>query len=153
MRKAIRTRAALAEQLDRMQDELDRLRSMIVDFDPSLPSDEVSPHWIRSIIKARRRREQIFSNATFADPGWDILLELYAVELEAGRVTVTQVCKVAAVAQTTALRWVGELEQAGLISRDPDTRDRRRTFLKLTPAGRDAMEQYFEVSGPPVVAV
>ena len=151
--KAAPTRVALAEQVHRLQQDLDRLRSMILDFDPSLPSDEVSPHWLRSIIKARRRREQIFGSATFADPGWDILLELYAVELAEERVTITQVCKVAAVAPTTGLRWIGQLEQEGLVGREPDTKDRRRVFLRLTPSGLKAMEQYFEVSGSRIVAV
>ena len=153
MPKALHTRAALAEQVERLQHELDRVRSMVLDFDPSLPSDEVSPHWIRSIIKARRRREQIFSHGIFADPGWDILLELYAVELAHERATVTEVCRVAAVAPTTGLRWIGQLEQAGLISRNPDTEDRRRVFLKLTSAGVVAMQRYFEAGGSHVVAV
>jgi len=126
---------------------------MVLDFDPSLPSDEVSPHWLRSIIKARRRREQIFGDAIFADPGWDILLELYAAELAEERVAVSEVSKIAAVPPTTGLRWIGQLEQEGLIGRERDTRDRRRVFLKLTPSGLKAMQKYFEVSGSRTVAV
>jgi DNA-binding MarR family transcriptional regulator len=151
--ETVRTRSELAEQLDQIQHELERLRSMLLDFDPSSPCDDVSPHWIRSIIKARRRREQIFGDDIFADPGWDILLELYAAALAQDPVTVTQVCKVATIPTTTGLRWLGQLEQAGWISREPDTKDRRRVFLTLTSAGLKAMRQYFEIDGSRAVAV
>lgn len=36
---------------------------------------------------------------------------------------------------------VGDLEQAGLVSRRPDPGDRRRAFVELTPAGRALVKE------------
>ncbi len=59
---------------------------------------------VRRTIRARRLRDQFFGTALFEDPGWDMLLDLYAAELERGRVSVSSLCIAAAVAPTTALR-------------------------------------------------
>ena len=43
---------------------------------------------------------------------------------------------------TTALRWIGKLTAADLLHRHPDPQDRRRAFVSLSPAARDAMYRY-----------
>lgn len=137
------TRAALAARIDRLKSELDALSAIFSSFDPSLPPSEVSADWIRGMLKARRRRDTIFGSGLFADAAWDILLELYAVHLQDGRATVSDLCKAAAVPYTTALRWLGRLELAKLIVRTPDDDDGRRIWVDLSPAGQGALEQYF----------
>jgi hypothetical protein len=44
-------------------------------------------------------REQFFGPDLFADPAWDILLDLYAARLEQQRVAVSSLCIAAAVPQ------------------------------------------------------
>ena len=58
-----------------------------------------------------------------------MLLDLYAAELEGAQVSVSSLCIAAAVAPTTALRWIGRMTEAGLFVRQPDPFDRRRAFL------------------------
>jgi DNA-binding MarR family transcriptional regulator len=38
------------------------------------------------------------------------------------------------VPSTTALRWIKELEARGLVTREDDAADARRSFLALSPA-------------------
>lgn len=57
---------------------------------PSLA--EPSAADVRRAIRARRLRDQFFGTALFEDPGWDMLLDLYAAELERGRVSVSSLC-------------------------------------------------------------
>lgn len=141
---APQSRDEVVDQIERVQTELDRLRAMIGDFDPALPPKAVTPPWIRAIMQARRRRDQVFGEDMFADPGWDILLALYAAALANDRPIITHVCKAAKVSYPTALRWLDRLEAAGLIVRTPDPGDKRRVHLALSRSGMAAMGKYFE---------
>ena len=86
----------------------------------------------RCYLRARRLRESLFPEPIFADPAWDILLELYACKLEGTRVCVSNACIAAQVPHTTALRWLDRLEEFGLIERCPDPTDSRRIYVELT---------------------
>ena len=97
---------------------------------------------IRRAIRARRLRDQFFGPALFEDPGWDMLLDLYAANLEQRRVSVSSLCIAAAVAPTTALRWIARMTDSGLFERQPDLHDRRRAYLALSRRAHDAMQDY-----------
>ena len=101
------------------------------------------PGEIRRMIRLRRLRDQYFEAGLFEDPAWDMLLDLYAAELEGSRVSVSSLCIAAAVAPTTALRWITKLTEARLFVRQPDPHDRRRAFIALSPHTREAMRNYF----------
>ena len=103
----------------------------------------VTERYIRVMIKLRRHRDSFFGNELFADPAWDMLLELYASALGQLRVTVSSLCLAAAVPATTALRWITLLEAEGLIERRPDPIDGRRKFISLSEKALDAMNGYF----------
>lgn len=98
---------------------------------------------IRRIIQGRTRRARYFDADLFADPAWDMLLELYACELGQRRLTVSNLCLAACVPATTALRWLSILERRGLAARQNDPLDRRRIYVRLTPSGVSAMEAFF----------
>jgi hypothetical protein len=135
-------RDRLDEQLKRVRAELERLTVLFSSYDPTVAPDRVSADWIRGMIGARRRRSAVFGSL-FADPAWDMLLELYAVQLEGERAAISDLCKVSAVPYTTALRWIGRLEEAGLIVRSADRQDKRRIWVDLSPAGDERMKRYF----------
>jgi DNA-binding MarR family transcriptional regulator len=98
---------------------------------------------ILGILKARRSRDKYFKDEIFADPAWDILLELYAAELGQRRICVSSLCVGAAVPPTTGLRWIKTLEAKGLICRTDDRFDHRRHYMSLTPQASSAMTAYF----------
>lgn len=108
-----------------------------------LPDQPVTEHDIRSMLKLRRGRDKFFESELFADPAWDILLELYAARLGQQKISVGSLCAGAAVPGTTALRWIGQLEGKGLIERSADPMDGRRVYLSLSNAGLNAMACYF----------
>lgn len=97
---------------------------------------------IRQAIRARRLRDQYFPNSLFEDPAWDMLLDLFAAELERARVSVSSLCIAANVAPTTALRWIGRMTEAGLFQREPDPFDRRRAYMILSARAREGMQDY-----------
>ncbi|KQU52875.1 hypothetical protein ASG67_08280 [Sphingomonas sp. Leaf339] len=105
-------------------------------------TESADPQTVRQAIRARRLRDSFFGSGLFEDPAWDMLLDLYAAHLEGGRVSVSSLCIAAAVAPTTALRWITRLSDAGLVERLPDPTDRRRAFMTLSGRGLDGMQGY-----------
>jgi len=99
---------------------------------------------VRRMLRQRRMREQYFPADLFADPAWDMLLDLYAARLERQPVSVSSLCIAAAVPATTALRWIKTMTDAGLFVREDDPHDGRRIFIALAEGAYDALARYFE---------
>ncbi|HWI84977.1 MAG TPA: winged helix DNA-binding protein [Sphingomonas sp.] len=97
---------------------------------------------IRATIRARRLRDQYFSGELFADPAWDMLLDLLLARLEGRAVAVSSLCIAAAVPPTTALRWIKRLTEEGVFVRTADPRDGRRIFIGLSDEAADGMSSY-----------
>jgi len=94
---------------------------------------------VRRLLKLRRDRERWLPAEIFADPAWDMLLDLTAARLEGKSVPVSSLCIAAAVPTTTALRWIRSLAEAGLFERRTDPSDARRTWISLSDAAAEAM--------------
>ena len=101
------------------------------------------PRLVRRIIRQRQLRARFFEGDLFADPAWDMLLDLTAARAEHTRVSITSLCIASGVPPTTALRWIGQMTEAGLLERVEDETDRRRAFVTLTDKASDAMARYF----------
>lgn len=143
--------ARIAETLARLSrtESVDTARGRMTDRAASYTAapiggdqPSVSSRDVRGAIRARRLRDQYFDIGLFEDPAWDILLDLFAAELERVQVSVSSLCIAAAVAPTTALRWIAKMTEAGLLTRVPDPFDRRRAFMELSPTASDAMRGY-----------
>lgn len=123
----------------RAEGEGDKLRK------PRVPLPD--PRLIKRIVRQRRLRARYFESELFADPAWDILLDLTAARAEHRRVSVTSLCIAAAVPATTALRWITQMTEMGLLLREQDPEDRRRVFIVLSDPVADAMARYFDELG------
>jgi len=125
----------------------ERLRGLLVtgaqDLSRTAAGPPVSASAVRALIRRRRTRDRFFEEGLFADPAWDMLLDLYAARLEGGRVCVSSLCYAAAVPATTALRWIGQMTEAGLLVREADPRDKRRQYVELTDRSIASMNGYF----------
>jgi hypothetical protein len=110
---------------------------------PPLPDSRL----VRRIIRQRQLRARFFPAELFADPAWDMLLDLTAARVEHTRVSVTSLCIASGVPPTTALRWISQMTAAGLLERVDDETDRRRAFIGLTDHAADAMARYFAEIG------
>lgn len=107
----------------------------------------ISLEAVRQVIRARRLRSRYFDEELFADPAWDMLLDLLQAEIAQHRVPVSSLCIAAAVPATTALRWIKTMTDAGLFLRRADPHDGRRVFIELAPKASQAMRQYFREVG------
>lgn len=124
---------------DDFKGENDGRQSLALKKRPPLPD----PRLVRQIIRQRQARARFFDADLFADPAWDMLLDLTAARAEHERVSVTSLCIASGVPATTALRWISQMVEAGLLERVQDDADRRRAFIALTDRAAEAMARYF----------
>ena len=147
----------LSDEVSRIASTLARLsagpspapRSFTPMNDTEVP--QVSAETVRSVIRARRLRSRYFENELFADPAWDMLLDLLQAEIAQLRVPVSSLCIAAAVPATTALRWLKTMTEKGLFVRRADPHDGRRVFVELSPQASAAMRRYFAEVGQAAV--
>jgi hypothetical protein len=101
------------------------------DQDP--PMRACAASLVDQFIRLRRRRDTIFGIGLFADPAWDMLLDLFLARERGLRpISTSSLCIAAAVPATTALRRIDILVRQGLLSRHADPKDGRRVFIRLT---------------------
>ncbi|MGC5796153.1 winged helix DNA-binding protein [Sphingomonas sp. NFX23] len=96
------------------------------------------------LIEARRERNRRFSKRSkvFSDPAWDILIDLLDGRLRDVPISIKSACIASGVPYTTALRYIGLLEDMDMILRVPDRKDGRRVYVELTPGGWREVQQY-----------
>ena len=106
-------------------------------------SAEVSAETVNALIRARRARAKFMPDDMFAEPAWDMMLDLLRAEIEGERIYVSSLCIASGVPPTTALRWIGSMVEKGLFVRSSDPRDGRRAFIALTPTLSRSLRHYF----------
>jgi hypothetical protein len=149
-----------AARLRQLSDEVSRIAATLarlsagpgavpraIERRPSEDVPEVSAETVRAVIRARRLRSRYFPEELFADPAWDMLLDLLQAEIAQLRVPVSSLCIAAAVPATTALRWLKTMTQQGLFIRRADPHDGRRVFVELAPDTSNALRRYFAEVG------
>lgn len=103
----------------------------------------IDANHIRRAIKARRMRNTYFDAQLFADPAWDMLLDLMAARLENAKVSVSSLCIASSVPPTTALRWIKVMTEEKIFERRADEKDGRRIFIQLSDNAAKAMTDFF----------
>jgi hypothetical protein len=113
---------------------------------PRAPAD-VSPHSLataRRMMRERLKRNNHFDAALFADPAWDMMLDLFIAEAEGRETPVMNLCLSSQVPETTTLRWVKTLEHAGIVIRRKDEHDQRRVLVRLSPEAAKSLAAYLD---------
>jgi hypothetical protein len=153
-----------AERLRQLSEEVSRIASTLARLStgpgaPIRPIEKssagdippLSVETVRSVIRARRMRSRYFRDELFADPAWDMLLDLLQAEIAQLRVPVSSLCIAASVPATTALRWLKTMVSEGIFVRRADPHDGRRVFVELAPEASQALRRYFADVGQPAV--
>lgn len=100
--------------------------------------------WLKMEYANRLYRKNAFEQEYITgEPCWDILLDSCIAEIEGHRVSVTSLCFASGVPLSTALRWLSMLERDGMLERQADPSDKRRTFLRITKRAFEDMLQYY----------
>jgi DNA-binding MarR family transcriptional regulator len=109
--------------------------------------EEMFGRLAREIFYARQRRDQFFAEDLFGEPMWDILLDLYVSKLNGRSISITSACIASGVAPTTALRYIKVMEERGLVRRQEDSADKRRSWISISETAFRSMTQYLADRG------
>lgn len=138
-------------QIDGLSDDLTELRGLLTratelssslienrfmkEEEPSLNDGAAIEHLVlnfaQGVYAFRRKREKWLPEDLFAEPAWDMLLDLFVTRLQGSSVRVKSACIASGVPATTALRWLNILEQKGIISSSTDPVDHRVRWVWL----------------------
>lgn len=102
---------------------------------------ELAAH-AESLYQERRRRSRYFPEHLFAEPAWDILLDLFVNGVRSRAISITSACIAGGIPATTGLRWLGVLEREGLLVREVSADDARVTWVRLSDYGMNTMRSY-----------
>lgn len=108
-------------------------------------TDQLLAQLAKEEYSERHRRYKFVDRDLFAEPAWDILLDLFVNQVAGKRVSVTSACIASGISCTTALRWLGILEEHELIKREADSFDRRRHWVQLSQVGYLKLTRYLTV--------
>lgn len=95
-------------------------------------------------IAERRSVGRHLGFLTFANPAWDMLLDLYRAALLGHDISISSLTLASNVPATTARRCIASMVADKLVSYRPDHADRRRVYVAITSAGADALTHVFD---------
>jgi FixJ family two-component response regulator/DNA-binding MarR family transcriptional regulator len=102
---------------------------------------DVTRRTVADFIRLRDHVRRTLTEELSVDPCLDILLHAADAEYRGRVLSVSSACSASGVPTTTALRRIGDLEEAGLIQREASPTDRRLSLLRLTEAGRSRIAE------------
>lgn len=104
--------------------------------------DVILAETAREELRWREARGRFFSADLWGELGWSILLDLFVQRVRGKAVSITSACIASGGPPTTALRWLHQLEQEGLIYSQACSADARRRYVGLSPSGYESMRRY-----------
>lgn len=142
LRRASSRWARQAIQFQLMAISLDGKQTNAPDPTPHEPTQEELEAFAASMMKQRLIRSKFFENRALSDTAWDILLDLTIAGLRGERIPASSACASAQVPLSTALRHLNQLVEAGMVKRELDPDDKRRTLLELESHTLELMRRY-----------
>ena len=106
------------------------------------PDDQDLGALARLELSQRNIRYQLFPEEIFGEAGWNILIDLFVQEKAEKKVSITSACLASRAPETTGLRYVKLLLSLGLVAREDDPNDLRKSYLCLTPDCREKISQF-----------
>lgn len=105
-------------------------------------SHELNVAFARSIHRTRLIGNQLMGGRVMCDPKFEMLLEMFVAQHEERRVSISDLCFSAATPQSTGLRHFERLEADGFVTRRPDLRDGRRSWVEPTARATNGVAAY-----------
>lgn len=94
-----------------------------------------------AIYRMRQHRQAYFDSALFAEPAWDMMLDLFINKVRGARVSTTSLCLAAGVPHATGIRWIRTLREHALLRRYRAPDDGRLMLIEITPKGYQLMRR------------
>lgn len=139
----------------KLTEEVHRIATSLVQLSTSLPNGlgeetleeddgiQISKEAVEWVIAMRRARSKYLSGDLFAEPAWDLMLDLLRAEIVGTRVSVSSACIAARVPATTALRRLSILAEQGVIIRKRHPSNRTVILVELSRGASQTLRRYF----------
>lgn len=135
----------MAQALDTVISNLaERLEALEANSTESMFADPLAMAPLASAMQ--RARQAAFPEGYFADPSWEILLDLFQSKRENKKLIVSDLGLSADIAQTTVLRHLNRLVDDGFVSREDHPFDRRKSLVRLTDHGSNVVIGVFQAT-------
>ena len=139
----------LAGQLQNVLDQLTRGTSASNSAAPEvtkIAQSGLDISRLQEIVRFRRRRDEVLGAALFGEPVWEMLLDLLIARLLNKRVSVSSLCIASHAPESTALRHIHRMIDAGLVDKVDDPSDGRRSLIMLSREGYRKLGELFGAS-------
>ena len=93
----------------------------------------------RSLLAARKLRDELLFEVEFADIEWFVLIDLFVAAETGATLSLSDIYNVLGQPRTTVLTAISRLVRTGLLIRHLDPSDGRRKLVYLTPEMRERM--------------
>jgi DNA-binding MarR family transcriptional regulator len=103
------------------------------DRDPSTIHGIRMGEYVERMRRLRLKRNEVIGAQLFRDPAWDMLLDLFASHERGEQLSMVALAHGSGVPQSTALRTIQRLEEKGMIVREGDPNDLRRSWVRAAP--------------------
>lgn len=140
----------MSDRIDRLEAEVGRLSGIVQSLAPAPavePTGKRASAALRSIIRARQLRASYFPAGIFADPAWDMLLDLMRARQAGQAISISSLCIASGVPPTTALRWIKTMTDRGIFVRTADAADGRRVFIRVADDAAAAFTAWARAAG------
>ena len=123
LRDAARQMKATARELEAIASRAARLTRRMVSLEEIRSNAPALAALAQREYEQRRLREAMIPTDQFGDPAWDMMLDLFVRDL-LGKTTLTTSAQLASQCPpTTALRYMVQLEEEGMLVREPSATD------------------------------
>jgi DNA-binding MarR family transcriptional regulator len=116
--------------------------------DTPVNADELRAELWRTIVSAVMNSREEWRRAVIAATGLPFSRIRILRRVAREPLTLTELARAATVDAPAASVAVSELEEAGYVVREVSTRDRRRKYVRITPAGLDIVNTVAAVPDP-----
>lgn len=94
------------------------------------------------LLKQRELRKDFLFEDLLGEPAWQIMLELFIARVEGKKLMTTSLCIGSGASTSTALRYIGELQDRGWIVSQRSELDNRLRLLEMSDEGFFKMGAY-----------
>jgi predicted transcriptional regulator len=135
---------SLGSVADELSSIVEKLRTYERCDKNSSPENRSPLDRARTHYRNRRLREKFVGGPDiFAEPAWDMMVDLFIAHEEKRKIAISSLCIASAVPPTTALRWINTLIARKLFTKEADPGDGRRIYVALTERGIEGVRKYF----------
>lgn len=120
---------------------------------PSTISDSVLADVAAQELRRRTRRSQHLPANLFGETAWELLLKLFVSEQSGQSMSLLDACAASQTSQATAVRYIVFMVAYGLVQRDQNQENQRKTAIRLTAKGRTAIRAALQEYARDVVAI